>query len=105
MRKITNDAVKAFRNSENFSRGNTRVQVKNDESGKKTVSMYLHGHRIAFMHENHLILSSCGWETNTTKERLNGILSEFNLPMIYQKDWTWYIGENVEWEDGKMFLI
>ena len=34
-----------------------------------------------------------GWQTNVTKERLNGILMAFGLPTIYQKNWQWYIGE------------
>lgn len=49
-------------------------------------------------------MSSCGWTSNTTKERLNGLLSTFDKrTYIYQKDWKWFlvIGElTVPFEDG-----
>lgn len=49
-----------------------------------------------------------GGGTNTTKERLNGILSAFNLWVIKQIKGVWYIinGENKEEFNGsKTFTI
>lgn len=92
MRQITRDAVRAFRNNERFSRGNTQVVP-----GSQGTSMYLHGHEIASSHAGEVAVNSCGYETVTTKERLNGLLSSIGCQGIYQKDFTWY------WEDGTLF--
>lgn len=92
MRKITENAVNAFILRKSLSSGNTTVHVKNN-----SVSCFLHGNKIATLTRNRLSVSSCGWETPTTKERLNGILKAFNLPHIIQKDFTGYFS------DGKLF--
>ena len=92
MKKITENAVNAFVLRKTFSSGNTTVCKE-----ENTVSFILHGNKIASLTGNLLSVSSCGWETPTTKERLNGILKAFNLPHIVQKDFTWYFS------DGKLF--
>ena len=96
MRKITNEAVESFKTYTPFRSSNTEVQVYD---GK--VYMYLFGNCIAQIHipTRYLFISTCGWESNTTKERLNGILKSFNLPLISQKDFKWYI-EGEEWKTG-----
>ena len=40
-----------------------------------------------------MTLRDCGYETSTTKSRLNAFLDHFypGVARIYQKDWTWYI--------------
>ena len=39
-----------------------------------------------------VILNSGGWETKTTKDRLNAYAYENSLPYrIYQKDYTWFV--------------
>lgn len=92
MRKITENAVNAFVLRKSFSSGNTTVCKE-----ENTVSFILHRNKIASLTGNQLTVSSYGWETPTTKERLNGILKAFNLPHIVQKDFTWYFS------DGKLF--
>lgn len=95
MRQITKDSVEAFKNSTAFKSSNTKVEVRNKE-----VFFYLFDNMIA--HKGiekdgtpFLFITTCGWQTTTTKERLNGILSTYNLPKIYQKNWVWYIGNEV----------
>ena len=57
----------------NWSKDNTRVEV-----GKDCTFVYLHGHNIATIsNEGDIRLSSCGWETVTTKSRLNAVLDCF----------------------------
>jgi hypothetical protein len=75
MRKITEQACRAFQNGKNFKLQNT--QVINDGV---TVSMYLHGHKIACreLSTNNMQICLCGYNTVTTRERLNG-LSGVNL--------------------------
>ena len=82
MRKITKESVKAFFNNTNYSKSNTFI-VNN--------KFYLHNNLIAEIKDNKLILSNCGWFSNTTKERLNGILNYIGNSGIYQKNFIWYL--------------
>tara|TARA_R100001015_G_C4631780_1_gene194595 strand:- start:418 stop:777 length:360 start_codon:yes stop_codon:yes gene_type:complete len=90
MRKITKDAVRAFEQHKKFKRGNTTVEVS---ESKLFAELKLHGNTIAKsgVFEG-LMISSAGWNTVTTKERLNG-LEGVN---IHQKDFTWYLNGR-EW--------
>lgn len=90
MRKITQQATNAFKNCQFFSQSNTLVSFEHGVWG-----MELHGNHIASYNKEDwkLLLMDAGWQTNVTKERLNGILMAFGLPTIYQKNWQWYIGE------------
>ncbi len=75
MKKIDRQAAAAFVANMPFSGGNTIVAVEND-----TVIMRLHGHIIAKMcrKDNTLALTLAGYNTLTTRARLNGIL--YTLP-------------------------
>jgi len=93
MKKITRDAVNAFRNNEDFKRGNMQVIA-----GVNGAVMLLHGNAIASRHDDGgLYVTASGWETVTTKERLNGLLQAEGCQGIYQKDYVWY------WDDGTLF--
>jgi hypothetical protein len=87
------------------------------ESNKKVVRVFLHGNMIYQQSAGKIRLSSCGWTTNTTKARLNAILSIYGIS-ISQKNWVWKIhtadyyttkaGEiknNFEFYDGIVFDI
>ena len=89
MRKIEAQMNAAIAGRRNWSKDNTRVE--GDKNGDTYV--YLHGHNIARIANNgDMQLSSCGWETVTTKSRLNAILDCFVHNVgIFQKDWIWYI--------------
>jgi hypothetical protein len=69
MRQIDRKAKEAFCAWEEFKLSNTEVRLLN---GKP--HMYLHGNCIAKRDENgDLLISHCGWETNTTRSRLNAL--------------------------------
>lgn len=116
MRKVTEQACKAFINGNHFKLGNTQVVV-DYHSASKTNTMLLHGHAIAIKSDRLLYLDSCNWKTPTTKERLNGILNAFNLPYsISQVKGQWYIhgshSENdsnyitpIEWTGSYTFQV
>lgn len=73
MRKVTEQAVKAFMNGENFKSGNTEVRVG---GGGNTVALRLHGNMIALRFAGQagkIMVGTCGFNTTTTKERLNGL--------------------------------
>lgn len=59
--------------------------------------MYLHGHLIAVLNGSELTLNSCGYKTQTTKNRLNGAL--LGLMTISQKRGKWFI-DDIEFYDG-----
>lgn len=97
MRKITRESVNKFFAGENFSKDNTIVKATNFMTENlKSVKMYLHGNliaeRITDLENNTLELriTHAGWTTNTTKERLNGILDYLEKGKIYQKEFCWY---------------
>ena len=74
------------------------------------VSIYLHGHQIATFDHNlkAVKLSSCGYETNTTKSRLNAILEEVKYGCkVFQKNWDWFVNYNdqtASFWDGMILL-
>lgn len=73
---ISCDASHAFKNNYRFSRGNTSIVVDEYQT-----NLILHGHRIAVRDwKGVLTLCLCGWNTNTTKSRLNSLLQELDLP-------------------------
>ena len=88
MRKITQEAVDKFLSREPFKKSNMQVDECYGQFRLK-----LHGNTIAVLDEfNMLSISNAGWESNTTKERLNG------LPhvRIHQRKFQWYLNGN-EW--------
>ena len=87
MRKIEEQINMAIRARKSWAGSNTTVRAYND-----SIDVYLHGHCIAWLDVINDVwtLSSCGWETNTTKSRLNAIADEFGLGGIFQKNWQWY---------------
>ena len=91
MRKITNEAVRAFIEGRKFSKGNMKVEF--DSTFWK---LKLHNNTIATIDElGVLSVTNAGWASNTTKERLNGIPGVH----VYQKNWNWFLN-GVEWDGG-----
>ena len=87
----------AIRNRINWSGGNTAVIV--DSKNADLVEVFLHGNRIAQVCSEFVAIFDGGWQSNTTKSRLNALLSEFRpWAGVFQKDWTWYISGH-----GKVF--
>lgn len=88
MRKITEIMSKSFRDWEEKSMSNTIVKYNTNTWMTK---MFLHWNEIAILDCLWVLkLDNCGWETNTTKERLNWILDIFDLWHIFQKNYKWY---------------
>ena len=97
MRQITNEAIKAFNIGKPFSMGNTTIKVL-----PNVTVMVLFGNEIAYKYndpEKTISITNCGYFTNTTKERLNGI----NGVNISQKKGIWYLN-GIEW-DGELIDI
>ena len=107
MRKVEQQMNHALVNRNNWSGSNTTV-VYNDSSNCSSV--YLHGHQIATLDHNTkaIKLSSCGYETNTTKSRLNAILEEVKYGCkVFQKQFNWFVSYNNQTQsfwDGMILL-
>ena len=92
MRKIESQMCAAIKADKNWSSGNTQV-VTND--GVSTV--YLHGNKIAMVDDTTMTIFDGGWQSSTTKSRLNALLSEFGYTcgtkqeFIFQKQYEWFI--------------
>ena len=90
MRKIERQMNQAIRGQRNQSGSNTTV-FTTDNGLESTV--YLHGNHIAtYFHDTReLQLFDGGWQTVTTKSRLNALLSEFKPGFgVFQKNWQWF---------------
>lgn len=89
MTKISQNSAKAFRDGQAFNVSNTKTTAGNERI------FTLHDNMIASYADNRLLITSSGWETVTTKARLNAILNAFNLPFsIVQRDYQWYLKNN-----------
>jgi len=89
MKQVTAEMCFAMEHNVSIRKGNTAVQI-----GSTANYAYLHGNLIAAIAHNRLYLRSAGWETVTTKDRLNGLLEWFQLPYrIIQGNFIWYLVE------------
>lgn len=102
MRKITSKSANVFLARGNMSKQNMIIETI-QEPHTTTTKMYLHGNEIARIegrHENaKMYICDGGYQSNTTKERLNGLPGV----RVNQKDWQWYL--NGEKWDGEFTLI
>ena len=89
MRKIEEQMVKAIQNNENWSKANTMVCTCEDNVSK----VYLHGNHIATVDDDSVTLYDGGWQSNTTKSRLNAICQAFCIEGegVFQENWKWYV--------------
>lgn len=95
-RKITQHTVNAFMAGNSFKEDNSEVVADGS-----LIKMYLHGNLIAVRDtkSKSISISNAGWQTNTTKERLNGIPGV----SIQQIKGNWYL--NGQLWDGKLIKI
>jgi hypothetical protein len=86
-RKIEREMVAAVLNGRDYRNANTRVTHANDRA-----YVYLHGHNIAQVFDGYLTINDCGYQTVTTKSRLNALLHGLDAEAgIYQKAYVWYL--------------
>jgi len=102
MRKIEALMNNAISNGCNWQQANTSVHF-DSETGSSVVR--LHGNKIAVVGDNFVQLFDGGWQSVTTKSRLNAILFEHGLPgeKVFQKQQKWFVtvnGETVEFFSG-----
>jgi hypothetical protein len=95
MRKITEEAMKAFYNNERFKKSNTEVCVN-----EFSTQLKLYGHTIATLYSNkNLEITTWDYNTSTARERLNGLKGvtvRLKLGQLYLNNNKW---------DGKLITI
>ena len=114
MRKIEQQMNAAITNNVNWQSANTAVTYDEQTNESK---VYLHGNHIATVGEDFVQIFDGGWQSNTTKSRLNAILSEHGIKgeCVYQKNFKWFVDKFIgqagtspvyntyEFTDGFMF--
>ena len=93
MRKIEQQMNEAILNRKDFFKGNTSVQHYTTETGAREAVVHLHGNHIATIGDT-LQICDAGWQTVTTKSRLNALLNEFAEGCyLFQKNFDWFLGD------------
>jgi len=94
MRKIETQMIAAIHNNQNWSNANTTVHF-NEEENVSVVR--LHGNKIAEIDDNSMTIFDGGYQSNTTKSRLNALCNEFCVDgeCVYQKNFQWYVDKFV----------
>ena len=90
MRKIETQMCQAIQSNKNWQSGNTSVHF-DSETGVSVVR--LHGNKIAEVTDNDMTVFDGGFQSVTTKSRLNALCDYFCISSegVFQKDFTWYV--------------
>jgi len=88
MRKIEKQMNEAISKEIDWKKDNTEVVSYTNSS-----DVYLHGNLIARIGETWIELFDGGWQSNTTKSRLNAILQAHGCEgeYVFQKNFQWFI--------------
>ena len=93
MRKIEIEMNNAIRNKIAWSKSNT---VTTFDNTIENCFVYLHGNHIATYNydKKELSLFDGGWQSNTTKSRLNALCNELATGFgVFQKNWEWFVSD------------
>ena len=92
MRKIEQQMIAAIKNNQDWKCDNTEVITIEGVS-----FVYLHGNQIATIDDDSMTIFDGGYQTKTTKSRLNALLSEFGYTCgtqreyVFQKQFEWFV--------------
>jgi len=93
MRKIEREMNNAVKNKIAWSKGKSCTTFDNTI---ENCFVYLHGNHIATYNyaNRELALYDGGWQSNTTKSRLNALCNELATGFgVFQKNWNWFVGD------------
>ena len=90
MRKIERQMCDAVQGNRNWKSGNTEVTI---DLETKVSSVFLHGNLIATVSNSDMVIFDGGWQSNTTKSRLNALCDAFCISGegVFQKDFKWFV--------------
>ena len=93
MRKVEQQMNEAILYRKDFFKGNTSVENYITETGARDAVVKLHGNHIATVGDT-LQICDAGWQTVTTKSRLNALCNEFAEGCyVFQKNFDWFLGD------------
>ena len=93
MRKVEQQMNEAILYRKDFFKGNTSVENYITETGAREAIVKLHGNHIATVGDT-LQICDAGWQTVTTKSRLNALCNEFAYGCyVFQKNFDWFLGD------------
>jgi len=94
MRKIEKQMCDAVQSNKDWQSANTSVHF-DPETGVSIVR--LHGNKIAEVSDTDMTIFDGGWQTVTTKSRLNALCEYFCVDgeNVFQKDFQWYVNKFV----------
>ena len=93
MRKVEQQMNEAILYRKDFFKGNTSVENYITETGAREAVVKLHGNHIATVGDT-LQICDAGWQTVTTKSRLNALCNEFAEGCyVFQKNFDWFLGD------------
>jgi|TARA_Y100000748_G_C15321852_1_gene420389 hypothetical protein len=107
MRKLERQMNRAVATKCNWCGSNTQVTYNENTDCSQ---VRLHGHLIATVDHstNAVKLDSCGYQTVTTKSRLNALLEEVNYgAKVFQKQFEWFVSyrnQTTDFMDGMILL-
>ena len=104
MRKIESQMCAAVQKNIDWQSGNTSVHF-NPETGVSIVR--LHGNKIAEVSDNDMTIFDGGWQSVTTKSRLNALCDYFCVSGegVFQKDFVWYVRKFVGAINGQSKFV
>jgi hypothetical protein len=102
----------AIRERKLFRSGNTEVMrcayrwQRDTPRTLELIHVYLHSNRIATIRRSEsgttIQLFDGGWQTATTKSRLNAIAREFGVCGVYQKNFEWFFDDGEPFNDMRV---
>ena len=93
MRKVEQQMNEAILYRKDFFKGNTSVENYITAPGAREAIVKLHGNHIATVGDT-LQICDAGWQTVTTKSRLNALCNEFAYGCyVFQKNFDWFLGD------------
>lgn len=93
MRKVSKQAFDSLLKGKPFCKDNTNVVIGSLTDGCDTI--YLHGNPIVRVKPDGIYISTCGWNTTTTLDRLNAVPGV----RVYRHKGRLYLNEE-EWDGG-----
>ena len=104
MRKIETLMNQAIQANKDWKSGNTSVHF-DSETGVSVVR--LHGNKIAEVSDNDMTIFDGGWQSVTTKSRLNALCQEFCVAGegVFQSDFAWYVRKFVGAINGQSKFV
>ena len=90
MRKIEREMNAAILNNQDWQKDNTKVTFDSETNESK---VYLYGNHIATVGDNFVQIFDGGYQSVTTKSRLNAILSEHGIKgeCVFQRNFNWFV--------------